>query len=496
MTGMAAPAVRVLVDGAPLGTAVRVLAVRVAARFNAPTQCELTLRDPDGVWPGAARLAARLRVGVVGDPADLFDGEVTCVALSKAPDGVTTARVRAYDPLHRLRRRQTPRVLEDVSATAAAAALTAGTGLRVDGPDAPVFARVVQHRHSDLDLLVETATRAGLLATVDGRTLRLTTLAGDGEPVPLEFGTSLFEVDVEANVDRATGAVTAVGWDTDTARPLTGRADRARGGRRIALAVPADGEVTLVDRAGIGTDDLAAAAQLALDVRTAHAVVLRGTAAGDVRLRPGARIAVGGLDAGVDGVHVVCEAVHTIDADGYLTAFSTEPPALAPDGGGVSVTLGRVLAVDDPDGRGRVRVALPAFGDPDIGWLGVVCPGAGRGKGLVALPDVGDTVAVAVPHGRSDAALVLGSLYGAVAPPETGVRGDAVRLWSLRTADGQSLVLDDEAHAVRLSNRDGSAVELTPDAVRITAKADLTIDAAGHAITIRSRVVDFERALV
>jgi phage baseplate assembly protein gpV len=495
VNGTAAPTVRVLVDGEPLGAGVLVLAVRVAARFNAPTQCELTLRDPHGAWPATARLAARLRVGVVGDPVDLFDGEVTCVGLSKAPDGATTTRVRGYDPLHRLRRRQTPRVLENVSATGVAVALTDGTALRIDGPDAPVFARVVQHRHDDLALLVETATRAGLLATVDGGTLRLTTLAGDGDAVPLDFGTSLFEVDVEANVDRAAGAVTAVGWDAGSAQPLTSRADRARSGRRIALTVPGDGEVTLVDRTAGAAHDLAGAAQLALDVRAAHAVVLRGTAAGDGRLRPGARIAVSGVDPGVDGVHVICEAVHTIDADGHLTAFSTEPPTLPGDTGGVSITLGRVLAVDDPDGRGRVRVALPAFGDPDIGWLGVVCPGAGRGKGLVALPDVGDTVAVAVPYARSDAALVLGSLYGAVAPPDPGVRGAAVRRWSLRTADGQSLVFDDDAHAVRLANRDGSAVELTPDEVRITAKTDLTIDASGHAVTIRSRVVDFERAL-
>lgn len=491
MTGLAVPAAQVRVDGVPLDATVRVLAVRVAARFNVPTQCEVTLTGAGGAKPGST-----MRVAVVGEPGDLFIGTVTCVGLHKEADGVTTVRIRGYDPLQRLRRQQTPRVLEDVSAVSVAETLVAGTGLRVAGPADPVFARVVQHRQNDLDLLLETATRAGCLTIVDGDVLRLTTLDGYGEAVPLAFGESLLAVDAEVNVDRATGAVTAVGWAAGTAEPLTSRAEHPRAGRRIALALAADGETTLVDNTAGTVADLAGTAQLALDLRAAHTVVLRGTAAGDARLRPGARVAVRGISEDLDGTHVVCDVVHTLDGDGYLTAFSTEPPALPGGTGGVSITLGRVLAVDDPEGRGRVRVALPAFGDPDIGWLGVVCPGAGRGKGLVALPDVGDTVAVAVPHARSDAALVLGSLYGALTPPDPGVDGGSVRRWSVRTADGQQLVLDDGAHSVHLENRDGSAVDLAPDGVRITAKTDLTIDAAGHAVTIRARSVDFEHALL
>jgi phage baseplate assembly protein gpV len=191
---------------------------------------------------------------------------------------------------------------------------------------------------------------------------------------------------------------------------------------------------------------------------------------------------------------LLCQVVHTIGGDGFQTAFSTEPPALSPVERGAAVTLGQVTGVDDPSGRGRVRVSLPAFGAIDAGWLGVVCPGAGRGKGLVALPDVGDTVAVALPHADPGAGLVLGSLYGSLTPPDTGVSGDAVRRWSLRSADGQSIVLDDAAHSIRLENHDGSFVELAPAAVSVTAKTDLRLDASGHGITVRANSVDFEQA--
>jgi phage protein D/phage baseplate assembly protein gpV len=497
VSGLAVAAVRITVDGAELPGSVRVLAVRVAGRFGAPTQCEITMHDPAGLkaWPAPARLDARVSVTVVGDDDALFVGEITCVELHRAADGTTTARLRAYDVLHRLRKRQTLRVLEKVDAAAVARALTGDLDVEVDGGSGASMARVVQHRQSDFDLLVESAARTGHMVALDGRTLRLATLDGHGDPVPLAFGSTLFEASVEANTGRVAASVAAIGWDTETAQPIRAVASNPRTGRRIDYDVPAGHDMSLVEQPASSADDAAAAAQYALDVRTASGVVLRGVAAGDVRLRPGARVDVTGIGDAIDGRHVICQVVHTVDADSFQTTFSTEPPVPPVPERGAAVTLGLVTAVDDPAGCGRVRVSLPAFGDIDAGWLGVVCPGAGRGKGLVALPDVGDTVAVALPHAEPTAGLVLGSLYGAITPPDDGVAGNAVKRWSLHTADGQSIVIDDAAHSLRLENRDGSFLEIAPDTVRVKATTDLVLDASGHGITVKASTVDFEHAL-
>lgn len=497
-SGQAVSAVTLTVDGTPVPSSIRILSVRVAARFGTPAQCEVTLYDPAGyeAWPAPAALGARMGVSVVGEDPILFDGEVTCVELAKAPDGTTTARIRGYDLLHRLRKRQTLRVMESVSAAAVARALTSDLGVDVDAEDGSSLARVVQHRQSDFDLLIEVAARVGQLVTLDGDTLRLTTLDGYGEKVALRFGESLYEAGVEANLDRAAKSVTAVGWDAEIAEQVRGQASTPRSGRKVELSVPYDGEFSLVEHPAAGVDDVGAAAQLALDIRDAQTIVLRGVAAGDARLRPGTRVDIAGLGLAVDGGYVLCDVVHRVDGNGYATTFSTEPPPIPRPERGAAITLGRVTAVDDPAGRGRVRVSLPSFGDIDAGWLGVVCPGAGRGKGLVALPDVDDTVAVALPHAEPTAGLVLGSLYGSLTPPDPGVSGNAVRRWSLRTADGQSIVLDDDEHSIRLENKDGSFLELAPDEVRLQAKTDLVLDAAGHHITIRSSTVDFEHAVI
>jgi phage protein D len=498
VTTLAIAAVEVHLDGTPLPATVRVLSVRTSARFGAPGQCEISLHDPAGYrsWPAPARLGAKLTVGLYGEDDPLFAGEVTAVELARTGDGAATARVRGYDVTHRLRKRQTLRVMERVTAAAVARALTADLGVTVDGGSGPALARVVQHRQHDFDLLVEVAARTGHLVALDGTTLRLATLDGFGPGIPLAYGYNLYEAAVEANLERVAGSVAALGWDAEAAEQVRAVAGTPRSGRRIEFAVPDSAEFSLVEHPAATADDVGAAAQLALDVRTASSVVLRGVAAGDARIRAGARIDVTGMGDDVDGRYVVCQAVHRVDADGFQTTFSTEPPALPSPERGAAITLGRVTEVGDPGGHGRVRVSLPAFGDIDAGWLGVVCPGAGRGKGLVALPDVGDTVAVALPHAEPTAGLVLGSLYGSLTPPDDGVTLGSVRRWSLRTDDGQSIVVDDGGHSIRLQNKDGSYLEIAPDAVQITAKTDLVLDAAGHSVTIRGRAVDFEHALI
>jgi phage baseplate assembly protein gpV/phage protein D len=498
VSARAVAAVEVSVDGESLPAALRILSVRVANRFGAPTQCEVALHDVagPGAWPQTVALGARLSVRVVGEDGALFAGEVTCVQLVRGPDGTTVSRVRAYDALHRLRKRQTLRVFESVTAGQVAAALVADLDVTVADPDdGPRLPRVVQHRQRDFDLLVEVAARTGRLVTLDGTILRLSTLEGYGDPIKLHYGQSLYEATVEANLDGVADTVTAYGWDSRRAEVLQAQATQPRTGRRGELRAEGRDGVTLVDQPATGLDDVTALAQSALDAGTGRAVTLRGVADGDARLRPGVPVDVTGIGPSAgDGRYVLCSTVHTLDGDGYRTAFSTEAPALPVAERGTSLTLGRVTAVDDPDGLGRIRVSLPAHGDLDAGWLAVLCPGAGRGKGLVALPDVDDTVAVALPHGEPAAGVVLGSLFGTLTPPDTGVEGNAVTRWSMHTADGQSIVVDDTEHSVRVANRGGSFVELTPDLLRLHASSDLVVEAPGKGITIRAGTVDFQQA--
>ncbi len=113
----------------------------------------------------------------------------------------------------------------------------------------------------------------------------------------------------------------------------------------------------------------------------------------------------------------------------------------------------------------------------------------------MALPDVDDTVLVLLPHGEPAAGLVLGSLYGVINPPDqAGVADGRVGRWSLITADGQSIVVDNAGRKLRMENQVGSYVELTPDRMTLHGATDLVIEAPGKAMKVRAATIDFEHA--
>ncbi|MFC3502645.1 phage baseplate assembly protein V [Micromonospora krabiensis] len=506
MTAVASRALAVLVDGVPLPEPAmrRLRSVRVAARLDQPTQCELTLATDSGgaALPPWARTGAALDVRLVDRPDGLFTGEVTCVEVEYAADGTALLRIRAYDVLHRLRKRQSLRVFESVTAAELARDLCGEVGLDVDADDdGPRVERLLQHRHSDLELLTEVTGRAGLHLAADEDRVRLVTLAGYGEPIVLRLGRDVHALRVSTNLDRAGGGSAALGWHPQRAEPISQRADEARCGRPVdqrpdPADVGADGLRTAVDQPGRSDDELAGIAQARLDARAAALVTAEGVAEGDPALRPGRRIRLAEVAEALAGSYVLTEVVHTLDAHGHLTRFGTAPPPAPPPvgGPGASVTLGTVTDVADPDGLGRVRVTLPAYGELDAGWLAVLCPGAGRDKGIVALPDPEDTVLVALPGGEPASGVVLGSLFGTVTPYDAGIADGRARRWSLRTGSGQSIVVDDAGRSLRLATDGGSFLELTPDLVTLHAAADLVLSAPGRAMVVRARTVDFRQA--
>jgi len=201
-----------------------------------------------------------------------------------------------------------------------------------------------------------------------------------------------------------------------------------------------------------------------------------------------------GVAVEVAGTYVLTSVVHTIDRrKGFLSEVSSAPSKSTERARNVNTALGVVARVDDPDRMGRVRVSLPAFGNVETDWIGVLATAAGR-KGLVALPDVGDHVLVL--YGADDPAqgLVVGGLYGVNAPADWGIEGGSIQRFTFLTPGGQKLALDDSRKQLRLENSDGSYIELSPEKVRLHSQTDLEIEAPGHSVVVRGNTVDFQRA--
>ncbi len=474
MTVAVLPALAVEADGAPVP--IEALAhVRVHRRLSAPAMCELTF---DGDVEGLPDVGAELHVALAADAAELFHGDVAAVEHVHAPDSGHSVLVRGYDRLHRLRRTQHVTGRAEATLGSIAEELAGAAGLTVEAPSGDVtWVRHLQLGETDLELLVLLAERIGAHLAVDEGVLRFPTLEGDGEPV----ATTLLEARVERSAVRAAGPVTVTGWNAGDAEA------------HVATAAGDEPEeVLLVGETVPDGEHARALAQGELDRRARHGATLWGVADGDPRLKPGGIADVTGLGPHADGPHVLTEVRHLLDERrGFVTELSTAPPEAHPRPRAPDATLGEVTSVDDPDGRGRVQVRLSAYGDVETDWLGVLVPGAGQDKGVVALPDVGDTVLVLLLPGG--AGVVAGGLYGTIAPPDTGVEGGAVKRFSLRTPGGQIVTLDDAKTSVRIEDKTGSYLEMTPEKVLVHAAVDLSLEAPGRAVTVTGRTVDFRQ---
>ncbi|MFP2934045.1 hypothetical protein ACLESO_54750, partial [Pyxidicoccus sp. 3LG] len=250
--------------------------VRVQQRLAVPAQCELTFTDPRGTLATAGiPPGTSLRIGAGAGTEDLFSGEVTAVEYVHATGGMREVRVRAYDVLHRLRKRQPVRAHVQVTLEDLAREMASELGLSVQAAaPGPLWRHLIQHGQTDLDFLVEYADRCGLYPVLHGDTLRLVTLEGEGTALPLLLGESLLEVTVEVNGDASCREVDAEGWDALRAESHAGRAGSPRVGRSVDAEV-APGQVggeslrSLVDEAAEGIPHVEAVAQAELDHRGA-----------------------------------------------------------------------------------------------------------------------------------------------------------------------------------------------------------------------------------
>jgi uncharacterized protein involved in type VI secretion and phage assembly len=201
-----------------------------------------------------------------------------------------------------------------------------------------------------------------------------------------------------------------------------------------------------------------------------------------------------------------------------VAASPTEPAAAerVPDGLAgpyYGVHVGIVVAVDDPDGQGRVRVRLPWLaggGGGDEAWARLATLMAGAGRGSWFIPDVDDEVLVAFEAGDPSRPYVIGSLWnGRDRPPEQMDATNDVR--TIRTRSGVTIRLSDVAGNESLlletpggqrvllgDGRDGIVIEdavgnrVTLDRSGIAVAAAGTVEVTGKRVEISAGTVQVD----
>src|SRR5262249_40834800 len=198
------------------------------------------------------------------------------------------------------------------------------------GEAGPVRGLIVQYEQSALDLLAALTADAGLFFYLDRGTLRLTSLAGQGDAIELKVGRDLSTARATASAEAMRRSTATKAWDvlhTEVvdASVLVARQDTNDMHALDATAFGDIGRRILFNRVANDAGEAEALAQADLDRSAARDVIIEATAMGNPEIRPGRLVNIQGLSDAINGIYTVTVAEHAItEASGYLTTFSTE----------------------------------------------------------------------------------------------------------------------------------------------------------------------------
>lgn len=471
---------------------------RVAQKLSTPSVCELHFDDPAFAAENAPKLGSSIKLEDIGR-GNIFDGEIATLHWEKCANGARRLIVRATDKLENLRRGQVAvsRSSGSLSAMVESFAREAGATVSYHGDDFEL-PLMIQWGANNLEWLANISAVYGRYFYLDGSVLKVMSLEGDGAAVECSVDDKLFEITLVSNATGLRTEATATGWNPLTAESVSAQAmDFTLDIEREWENAPEALKDVARDIVGGATplDDGASAAVAIADLERAakHAHSVSGLCEGDPQFKPGSRMKVLDASGAMSGEFVLTEVHHIYAAEsGYVCEFSSRPPQDPRKISPPPISLGVVSDTNDPQNAGRMRVKLPAFNDLETDWLFVCSAGAGEGKGMVVQPEVDDRVIIAFASDNPAQGVVLGGVYGATAMHDGDVGEARPRPYSLRTSDGQSVRLDDQAGSVRLASR-GGAFALDPKGVLLHADADMRIEAPGRRIVIVADKIDFEQ---
>lgn len=203
------------------------------------------------------------------------------------------------------------------------------------------------------------------------------------------------------------------------------------------------------------------------------------------------------------GQYRLVELTHYVDAAGnYSNSFRAIPhlldvpppnPHAAPPIG--TPELADVIDVADPERLSRIRVryhwhvARPQ--DAETGWLRVLTPYSGAGKGQLFNPEVGSQVVVGYESSLAEQPFVLGNLFHSNNPQKTKYSAANNSLKGIQTAGGNKVVMQDKSGEQKVlisnSNNKGTAVEVGfKGDGSITIKSNGPVTVLGSTITLEA----------
>ncbi len=409
-----------------------------------------TVLDKSGIKIGSP-ITLSVASNESNTPVPLLAGEVT--ALEKEFDGTGTFTVvRGLDKSHRLTRGRRVASYQQmtVSDVVRKVARTAGLDVGQIDPTTAVHPQISQGNVTDWAFLKQLAADVGAgIAIVDGKlefrrpksagTAPSTTTSATDDAMVLELGRNVLRMRAVVTSAEQVPDVQVRGWDATTKRAVIGRAAAKTvsaeiGAKPDKLAAEFGAQpLVATDSPYVAQSEVNDAAKALAEQVTSGFAELEVVMRGNPNVRAGTAVTLAGAGAPFEGKYTVSASRHVFDPEtGYLTWVTVSGAQdrtllgltgshLGAAAGGSGVVIGQVSDNRDPDKLGRVRLTFPWLHDEFVSdWARTVQAGAGKGRGALIVPEVGDEVLVAFEQGSFQRPYVLGGLHNGVDTPPKG----------------------------------------------------------------------------
>ena len=364
----------------------------------------------------------------------VFDGEITSLEPEFGSEVVLV--IRGYDRSHRMNREKRSATYPDMTPSqivkklAAQHKLTART--EETGPSPPPKF-MEQKNETDWEWIVRLATLYDFEVVVDGKTLHFRKAGKDvAPPIKCYYGPRdphsqerprLLEFYPRVTGIQQAKEVIVRSWDPAKKEPIVAKASAKVDGIGISrdqvVNALGGGSVTITDAPVTSLGEAQKLAQAAAQHTAEAFKEAVGTTEGDPRIHAGSDLQLEGLGKRFSGKYHVSAVTHVFSGT-YRTKFTVAGRAprtlldlMSPAGKrrNESLVVGLVTNNQDPERLGRVRVKVPGLDGLEGWWARIATVHAGKDRGLLMLPTVGDEVLVGFENGDLRKPYVIGSLY-------------------------------------------------------------------------------------
>lgn len=521
----------VKVDGQALPGSLRIISIDISREINRVPAATLVLYDGDAaaqefeassgelLTPGKK---VEIEAGYASDENLLFMGTITGQRIQARGRGDSLLQVEARDPSFRMTLERKSRYFTEITDADLFDEIIGGyDGLSADVGQAPdKHAEVVQYQVSDWDFIVTRAEALGMYCLADNGTLRIAKPdLGQTPAATLSFGRNAFNLDLALDARTQLESVSASTWSPADQALLESEVDD--------VAAPKQGNLSGTDLASVGKVagyDLrhtGALPQAVLDAWAQARMLksrfarIRGTigfqGTGDVL--PGGLIELSGMGDRFNGSAFVSGVRHSLGGSDWQTTaqIGLRPewhheiyPVNAAPAAGLHPAInglhpGIVTQLqDDPAGEDRILVRLPLISASDDGvWSRVATWDAGKDRGAVFRPEIGDEVIVGFIHDDPNYPIVLGMLHSSAKPApipakdenhEKGlvtrsgmkvVFNDDTPSLTIETPGGNRIIIDDKEKQIRVEDETGNTITLSKDGISLESPKDILLKATG-----------------